>query len=177
MSVPSTNPSTGSGAMLRRAGAGGTALPKEPAMMVMSEPSEKVSLLRSAGQASFPQCLAAFGPAEVSTVELKPSQSGSLAETGQGGRFCAGLGQLGQLSSASLTASQSRSVAQGAQDLPKKPAIFVMSVPSTNPSGGSGAMLWRAGAGGTALPKEPAMVVMSVPSEKVSLLRSAGQVL
>ena len=144
MSVPSTNPSTGSGAMLWRAGAGGTALPKEPATIVMSVPSEKVSLLMSAGQALFPQCAVALVPAEVSTLELKPSQSGSLAATGQGGRLCAGLGQFGQLSSASLTASQSRSVAQGAQFFPKNPATFVMSVPSTKPSTGSGAMLSRA---------------------------------
>src|SRR5438128_277633 len=112
--------------MLRRAGAGGTALPKEPAIIVMSVPSEKVSLLRSAGQASFPQCAAAFVPAEVSTPELKPSQSGSLAGRGQGGRFCAELGQFGQLSEALSTASQSKSPGQGAQVLPKKPAIFVM---------------------------------------------------
>src|SRR2546425_4151066 len=137
MSVPSTNASTGSGAMLWRAGAGGTDLPKEPAMMVMSVPSEKPSLLRSAGQASFPQCAAAFVPAEVSTAELKPSQSGSLAARGQGGRFCAGLYQLGQLSRALKTASQSRSPGQGAQVFPKNPATFVMSVPSTNPSTGS----------------------------------------
>src|SRR6266542_1377791 len=52
-----------------------------------------------------------------------------------------------------------------------------MSVPSTNPSGGSGAMLWRAGAGGTVSPNDPARIVMSVPSENPSLLTSAGQAL
>src|SRR5439155_22429484 len=97
ISVPSTNPSTGSGAMLWRAGAGGTDLPKEPAMIVMSVPSEKLSLLTSAGQALVPQWLVKFVPADVSTAELKPSQSGSLVASGQGGRFCAVLCQLGQL--------------------------------------------------------------------------------
>src|SRR5437867_2010292 len=161
--------------MLWRAGAGGTDLPKEPAMIVMSVPPEKLSLLTSAGQALVPQWLVKFVPADVSTAELKPSQSGSLVASGQGGRSCAGLDQLGQLSAAFTTASQSTSPGQGAQVLPKKPAIFVMSVPSTNPSTGSGATLWRAGARGMALPKEPATIVMSLPSENVSLLRSAGQ--
>src|SRR2546422_3485675 len=37
-------------------------------------------------------------PADVSTPVLNPSQSGSFALTVHGGRFCAGLYQVGQLS-------------------------------------------------------------------------------
>ncbi len=47
---------------------------------------------------------------------------------------------------------------------------------STNVSGGSGAILWRAVAGGADLPKSPAGAAMSVMSEKPLLLTSAGQV-
>jgi hypothetical protein len=76
--------------------------------------SEKVSLVISAGQASTPQCSPAVVPAEVSTVELKPSQSGSSAGTGQGGTAWSAFGQVGQLSPRSRTPSQSASSAQGA---------------------------------------------------------------
>src|SRR5439155_598355 len=49
----------------------------------------------------------------------------------------------------------------GPQGLPKWPAMLVISVPSTNPSGGS-AMSPRAGTVGTAFPNHPASIVMSV---------------
>ena len=84
-------------------------MPKEPAMIVMSVPSEKPSLLMSAGQALRPQCIIGLVPAEVSRLELKPSQSGSLGGTGQGGRFCVAFGQLMQLSPTSGTPSPSLS--------------------------------------------------------------------
>src|SRR5947209_1697595 len=64
----------------------------------MSEISEKPSLLMSAGQALMPQWMSGAVPAEFSTAVLNPSQSGSLAAMSQGGRFCAGLYQVGQLS-------------------------------------------------------------------------------
>ena len=53
-------------------------------------------------------------PAEFSTVELKPSQSVSSVGTGQGGRPWLAFGQVGQLSPASRTPSQSASSAHGA---------------------------------------------------------------
>src|SRR2546425_1053475 len=71
--------------------------------------STKVSLLMSAGQALRPQWRVGFVPTEASTAELNPSQSGSLRGTGQGGRFCVGFGQLGQLSLTSGTPSPSLS--------------------------------------------------------------------
>src|SRR5947208_14573669 len=46
---------------------------------------------------------------------------------------------------------------------------------STKPSGISGAMLWRAGAGGTGSPKTLVRAETSLMSEKRSLLMSAGQ--
>src|SRR5438128_1886743 len=63
----------------------------------------------SAGQALRPQCMIGLVPAEISTAELNPSQSGSLRGTSQGGRFCVGFGQLGQLSTRSGTPSPSLS--------------------------------------------------------------------
>src|SRR5437660_398018 len=75
--------------------------------------SEMPSLLRSAGQPLAPQCKMEFVPAEVSRAVLKPSQSGSLAGTGQGGRFWEGFGQRGQLSVLSGTPSPSPSGGQG----------------------------------------------------------------
>ena len=100
----------------------------------MSEISEKLSLLMSAGQALVPQWMSGAVPAEFSTVVLNPSQSGSLAGISQGGRFCAGLYQVGQLSgpatigpapsgsarpSEMLSASQSGFVGQGSHSLPE----------------------------------------------------------
>src|SRR5437667_20462 len=75
--------------------------------------SEMPSLLRSAGQPLAPQCRMEFVPAEVSRAVLKPSQSGSLAGTGQGGRFWEEFGQRGQLSVLSGTPSPSPSGGQG----------------------------------------------------------------
>src|SRR5437667_208211 len=109
MSVPSTNPSTGSGAMLWRAGAGGTDLPKEPAMVVMAVPSEKLPLLRSAGQALGPEWRVKFVPADDLTAEAKPSQSGSLVAIGHWGTFGGVFGQAMQLSTTSATVSPSKS--------------------------------------------------------------------
>src|SRR5207247_11358249 len=63
----------------------------------------------SADQALRPQCMIGLVPAEISTAELNPSQSGSLRGTSQGGRFCVGFGQLGQLSMRSGTPSPSLS--------------------------------------------------------------------
>ena len=63
----------------------------------------------SAGQALRPQWAIGLVPAEISTAELKPSQSGSLRGTSQGGRFCVAFGQLGQLSMRSGTPSASLS--------------------------------------------------------------------
>ena len=80
----------------------------------MSLVSEKVLLLISAGQASTPQCSPAVVPAEFSTAELKPSQSGSSIGTGQGGTAWLAFGQAGQLSPGSRTPSQSASSAHGA---------------------------------------------------------------
>ena len=60
---------------------------------------------------------------------------------------------------------------------PKKATSLEMSVMSTKPSTGSGAMFCRAGAGGTARPKLAVRVETSVMSEKASLLTSAGQAL
>src|SRR3989442_9018261 len=78
-------------------------------MIVMSVPSEKPSLLMSAGQALRPQCIIGLVPAEVSRLVLKPSQSGSLGGTGEGGRLCVAFGQLGQLSMRSGAPSPSLS--------------------------------------------------------------------
>jgi hypothetical protein len=114
ISAVSMKPSTASGAMLRRALVGGTEFPKSFVSNAMSPVSEKVSLLISAGQASAPQCSPAVVPAEFSTMELKPSQSGSSNGTGQGGKRWLTFGQLGQLSPRSRTPSQSTSSAQGA---------------------------------------------------------------
>ena len=86
MSVMSTKPSTGSGAMFWRAGAGGTETPKLAVRAETSVMSEKVSLLMSAGQALRPQWTRAPVPAAPSRAVLKPSQSGSFAGTGQEGR-------------------------------------------------------------------------------------------
>ena len=58
---------------------------------------------------------------------------------------------------------------------PKKPVILVTSEISTKPSTGSGAMLSRGGAGGTASPKLAVKAETSVMSENASLLMSAGQ--
>ncbi len=63
------------------------------------------------------------------------------------------------------------------QTWPKKPAIVTRSTMSTKLSTGSGAMLWRAGAGGTDWPKDPATATISTMSETLSLLMSAGQAL
>src|SRR5438445_13220787 len=63
----------------------------------------------SAGQALRPQWKVGFVPTDASTAELNPSQSGSLRGTSQGGRFCVGFGQLGQLSTRSGTPSPSLS--------------------------------------------------------------------
>src|SRR3990170_2243703 len=109
MSKISTKPSGGSGEMLWRAGAGGTETPKLAVSSEMSKISEKVSLLISAGQALAPPGGGGGGAAEVSTAVLKPSQSGSLRGTGQGGRAWVGLGQFGQLSELSGTPSPSLS--------------------------------------------------------------------
>src|SRR5437870_12279227 len=100
MSKMSTKPSGGSGAMFWRAGSGGTGSSKFALINVMSKISENLSLFRSAGHPFAPQWASGFVPAEFSTVELNPSQSGSLAGTGQGGRFWSGFGQFGQLSEA-----------------------------------------------------------------------------
>src|SRR5439155_24374062 len=81
----------------------------------MSAISEKPSLLRSAGQALAPQWRMKLVPAELSTTVLKPSQSGSLAGTDQGGRFWARFGQFGQLSAVLSTLSPSKSLLQGVQ--------------------------------------------------------------
>ena len=75
--------------------------------------SEKVSLLRSAGQALKPHWMKALVPAGVSTAVLKPSQSGSLGGTDQGGIFWEGFGQRGQLSTGSSTPSPSLSIGDG----------------------------------------------------------------
>src|SRR5439155_17040362 len=72
-----------------------------------------LSLLTSAGQAPGPYWTRASVPAGFSTVVAKPSQSGSPAGTGQGGRFWAELGQRGQLSVLSGTPSPSPSGGQG----------------------------------------------------------------
>src|SRR5207247_8180612 len=96
--------------------------------------SETVSLLISAGQAFVPQCARAPVPAAFSAPVLKPSQSGSLAGTGQGGMDCAGFDQLGQLYVAFSTPSQSKSPAPGAHIRPKNEVIFVTSVMSKKPS-------------------------------------------
>src|SRR5438876_9507947 len=72
-----------------------------------------LSLLTSAGQAPGPHWTRASVPAGFSTVVAKPSQSGSLAGTGQGGRFWEGFGQRGQLSVLSGTPSPSPSGGQG----------------------------------------------------------------
>src|SRR2546422_9211425 len=63
----------------------------------------------SAGQALRPQWAIGLVPAEISTAELKPSQSGSLSGTRQGGSFWVAFGQLGQLSVMSGTPSASLS--------------------------------------------------------------------
>ena len=55
MSVMSTKPSTGSGAISCLAGAGGTETPKLAVRADTSVMSEKASLLTSAGQAFAPQ--------------------------------------------------------------------------------------------------------------------------
>src|SRR5438105_1175326 len=107
----STKPSGGSGAMLSRAGAGGTDTPKTPVSAEMSLISEKESLLMSAGQAFVPQWARAFVPARSSTAEVKPSQSGSLAGTVQSGRPWLAFGQKGQLSETSGRPSASASQA------------------------------------------------------------------
>src|SRR5436190_12312618 len=60
--------------------------------------SEKPSLLMSAGHALTPQCSAGLVPTRLSTLLVKPSQSGSLPDTGHGGSSCVGLYQSGQLS-------------------------------------------------------------------------------
>src|SRR2546426_1889219 len=109
MSVMSTNPSGGSGAMLYRAGADGTGCPKSTPIVEISVISTKVSLLTSAGQALRPQCKVGFVPTDASTAELNPSQSGSLRGTSQGGRLCVAFGQLGQLSTRSGRPSPSLS--------------------------------------------------------------------
>src|SRR6266545_6420645 len=100
--------------MLCLASAGGVDCPKSFVRIAMSAVSEKASLLISAGQASAPQCSPAVVPAEFSTMELKPSQSGSSNGTGQGGKPWLAFGQVGQLSPKSNTPSQSISSAQGA---------------------------------------------------------------
>src|SRR5438132_8028586 len=82
----------------------------------MSVMSAKVSLFRSTGHAPAPQWTRASVPAGFSTALLKPSQSGSLAGTGQGGRFWAGLGQRGQLSELSGLPSPSLSAGAGVGD-------------------------------------------------------------
>jgi hypothetical protein len=105
----STKPSGGSGEILYLGGEGGTDSPKWPAVSVISKMSEKPLLSRSAGQELAPQCASAFVPAEFSTEELKPSQSGSLARTGHGGMVWAGFGQFEQLSEAFSTPSASLS--------------------------------------------------------------------
>src|SRR5439155_25313733 len=99
----------------------------------MSAISEKPSLLRSAGQALAPQWRMKLVPAELSTTVLKPSQSGSLAGTDQGGRFWAGFGQLGQLSSMLSTASPSKSLAEGVRVEPRELVKLEKSVVSTKP--------------------------------------------
>src|SRR6266542_3622228 len=99
-----------------RADAGGTLFPKSEVTLEISPiTSTYESLLISGGQASVPQWAFGFVPAELSTVELKLSQSGSFAGTGQGGRFWAGFGHAGQLSVPSGTPSPSASagVAEG----------------------------------------------------------------
>src|SRR5437667_800571 len=85
----------------------------------------------SAGQALRPQCMIGLVPAEISTAELNPSQSGSLRGTSQGGRFCVGFGQLGQLSTRSGGPSPSPAVA-GVGD--------AVEVGVDNAVGGSGAV-------------------------------------
>src|SRR5207245_2743738 len=79
-SVISTNPSGGSGEMLRRAGAGGDGLPKEPPISDMSVMSAKPSLLMSAGQASVPHLSSGLVPMMPSAVSLQPSLSSSLSQ-------------------------------------------------------------------------------------------------
>jgi hypothetical protein len=67
----------------------------------------KLSLFTSAGHASAPQCTSALVPAKFSTAELKPSQSGSLADIGQAGRPWFEFAQVGQLSAMSAMPSLS----------------------------------------------------------------------
>src|SRR5436309_3764940 len=62
-----------------------------------------------------------------------------------------------------------------AQLRPKSPPNLVMSVMSTNPSGGSGAMSYRSGAVGTGRPKTPPTIEISVISTNWSLLIFGGQ--
>src|SRR5206468_4079358 len=135
------------------------------------------SLLRSAGQTLVPQWTSGFVPAEVSTTVLKPSQSGSLEVGAAGGRVREGFGEFGQLSAAFMTASQSRSPGQGAQERGKRAVSLVISKMSMSPSGGSGAIFWRTGPGGTETPQLAVTGVMSKISAYWSLLRSAGQAL
>lgn len=68
-------------------------------------------------------------------------------------------------------------VANDVQVLPKTLPNLTMSVMSTKPSGGSGAISYRVGAEGTGLPNLVPTAVMSEISENVSLLISAGQAL
>src|SRR5437773_1227032 len=91
--------------------------------------SEMPSLLRSAGQPPAPQWTRGLVPAEFSTAMLKPSQSGSLAGTGQGGRFWEGFGQRGQLSVLSGTPSPSPSGGQGVPPIETPSAMLADIVP------------------------------------------------
>src|SRR5262245_12971916 len=105
----STKPSTGSGAMLSRGGAGGTARLKLLVRAATSVMSENTSLLMSAGQALVPHWTRALVPARSSTAELKPSQSVSFGPMSQRGKAWEPFGQAGQLSLRSETPSPSKS--------------------------------------------------------------------
>src|SRR5439155_14478669 len=110
-------------------GAGGTAKPTLAVNADTSVMSEILSLLTWAGQAAGPHWTRASVPAGFSTALPKPSQSGSLAGTGQGGRFWEGFGQRGQLSVVSGTPSPSPSGGQVVPPIETPSAMLADIVP------------------------------------------------
>src|SRR2546425_11233991 len=93
--------------MFCRTGAGGTETLKFALICVMSKMSEKVSLFRSAGHVLLPQWANGLVTTRASTAVLNPSQSGTLAGTGHGGRVWEAVGHARQLAATSGAPSAS----------------------------------------------------------------------
>src|SRR6266542_1649697 len=96
---------------------------------------------------------------------------------GPGGTETPKFPVTGVMSKMSEYVSWLRSPGQGAQERAQRPVSLVMSKMSMKVSGGTGAIFWRAGPGGTDRPKLAVTGVMSKMSEYWSLLKSAGQAL